>query len=155
MHRNYYLLGWGYAITCTALVLNARWSRNADESGSSTSAAPTVAEAEWFRRVKPCCKPDEGPWLQNQPPRPGSAGGAAGKYVSPLAFPATFAVVAIIMLAMARETRREAIADPVAELPPGQARDLLLAVIVQSRPIFTAPSTTFDPAHETETRNNV
>lgn len=75
MHRNYYLLGWGYTLACVALVLDARWSRRA-ETGSAVYAAPTASEAEWFRRVKPYCNAVEIQTLQRQTAPPATVAGA-------------------------------------------------------------------------------
>jgi hypothetical protein len=50
---------------------------------------------------------------------------------------------------------RRVVVDAMAVLPEGDARRLLLGVIVQARPILASRSTTFDPAAESASRANV
>jgi hypothetical protein len=99
------------------------------------------------------------------------AGSSAGVAVSPVAFITTIVVAAIILRAASRATGvvvhsagefpelpadlRERVQTTFATLPEGQARQLLLAVVVRARPIFATPSTTFDPDHENATRADV
>jgi len=91
------------------------------------------------------------------------AGGAAGLYVSRLAFISTALVLAAIVRAAARdaapadlpERLRDRLATVLASLPDGEARRLLSEVAAQAKPIFSAPSATFDPAHEAATREDV
>ncbi|HEV8446723.1 MAG TPA: hypothetical protein VGQ44_07880 [Gemmatimonadaceae bacterium] len=50
---------------------------------------------------------------------------------------------------------RPVVARAMSALPDGDARRLLLGVIVQARPILASRSTTFDPAAESASRTNV
>jgi hypothetical protein len=50
---------------------------------------------------------------------------------------------------------RRVVVDALATLPEGDARRLLLSVVVQARPILVSRSTTFDPAAESASRTNV
>lgn len=102
-----------------------------------------------------------------------ASGFLAGQAVSPVVY-VTTALVAIILIAAARSGERASggagsagefpelprplrtdLAAAFEALPEGDARQLLLAVVVQARPIFAAPSTAFDPAREQETRGDV
>jgi hypothetical protein len=77
MRRNLYLLGWGYTAVCCALVWRASRPALADGlDGSSTYAAPTADEAQWFRRVKPYCNTVEVATLQHEAPAPATIAGA-------------------------------------------------------------------------------
>ncbi len=73
MQRRYYVLGWGYAFVCAALLANARRSW---ELGSSVYAGPATSEVEWFRRVKPYCNAVEVQTLQSQTSPPATVAGA-------------------------------------------------------------------------------
>jgi hypothetical protein len=53
------------------------------------------------------------------------------------------------------EDLRRVVDDSLASIPDGDARRLLLGVIVQARPILASRSTTFDPAAESASRSNV
>ncbi len=53
------------------------------------------------------------------------------------------------------EDLRRVVDDALAAIPEGDARRLLLGVIVQARPILASRSTTFDPAAESASRTNV
>jgi hypothetical protein len=53
------------------------------------------------------------------------------------------------------EDLRRVVDDALAAIPDGDARRLLLGVIVQARPILASRSTTFDPAAESASRKNV
>jgi hypothetical protein len=75
MHRSYYLLGWGYAVACAALVIRARGAEAAN-GGSSVYASPSVDAVEWFRRVKPYCNAVEVQTVQRSAAPPNTVAGA-------------------------------------------------------------------------------
>jgi len=101
------------------------------------------------------------------------AGMAATVTVSPVFFVTTVLVlgmltraarseVAAIATATVRsdfvdlsEDLRRVVDDALAAITDGDARRLLLGVIVQARPILASRSTTFDPAAESASRTNV
>lgn len=101
------------------------------------------------------------------------AGGAAAFTVSPIFLPTTVLVVWVVVRG-AQKSRyaalggraarelvdlpgdvRRRIADVLARVPRGDARRLLLDVVVQARPILASRSTTFDAAAEAASRANV
>ena len=53
------------------------------------------------------------------------------------------------------DSLRQVVEDAMSAVPDGDARRLLLGVIVQARPILASRSTTFDPAAESASRANV
>jgi hypothetical protein len=99
------------------------------------------------------------------------AGVCAGIVVSPIFFPVTILVVAILtrgaQTAIAGQSQtksdfldlpdglRRVVDDTFAALAEGDARRQLLGVVVQARPILAARSTTFDAATESTSRTNV
>ena len=100
------------------------------------------------------------------------AGVCAAIVVSPIFFPITILVVAVLTrgaragLASAPsqtksdfldlpEGLRRVVDDTFAALPDGDARRQLLGVVVQARPILASRSTTFDAATESTSRTNV
>ncbi|HEY2163625.1 MAG TPA: hypothetical protein VGH04_06535 [Gemmatimonadaceae bacterium] len=100
------------------------------------------------------------------------AGMAATVTVSPVFFVTTVLMLAILTRAARAEVAASAAAvksdfidlpedlrrvvdDALASIPDGDARRLLLGVIVQARPILASRSTTFDPAAESASRTNV
>jgi len=99
------------------------------------------------------------------------AGVCAAIVVSPIFFPITVIVVAILArgaqatLAAPSQKKsdfldlpdglRRVVDDTFAALPDGDARRQLLGVVVQARPILASRSTTFDAATESASRTNV
>jgi hypothetical protein len=101
------------------------------------------------------------------------AGMAATVTVSPVFFVTTVLMLAILTRAARAEISasapaalksdfidlpedlRRVVVDALASIPDGDARRLLLGVIVQARPILASRSTTFDPAAESASRTNV
>ena len=98
---------------------------------------------------------------------------SAGMSVSPLFFPATILVTIVIVRGVAADVAnapkvraksdfldlpaelRATVDAAFAALPLDDARRLLLAVVVQARPILASRSATFDPAAEATSRSNV
>ena len=103
------------------------------------------------------------------------SGAWASVAVSPLVMIPTLAITWILARAALREraawtpsvvaegsdyadlpdTLRAAVVDALARLPEGDARKLLVGVIVQCRPILSTRSVALDAAREAETRANV
>jgi hypothetical protein len=101
------------------------------------------------------------------------AGMAATVTVSPVFFPTTVLMLGVLTRAARAEAAamtptaaksdfvdlpdglRRVVDDAMSVLPDGDARRLLLGVIVQARPILASRSTTFDPAAESASRTNV
>lgn len=100
------------------------------------------------------------------------AGICAAFVVTPVFFPITILVVAILArgaqaspAGATRQTKsdfldlpeglRHVVDDTFAALPEGDARRQLLGVVVQARPILASRSTTFDAATESASRTNV
>jgi hypothetical protein len=100
------------------------------------------------------------------------AGMAATVTVSPVFFVTTVFMLGILTRAARAEVAANAAAvksdfvdlpdnlrrvvdDALAAIPDGDARRLLLGVIVQARPILASRSTTFDAAAESASRTNV
>jgi hypothetical protein len=101
------------------------------------------------------------------------AGMAATIIVSPVFFVATVIMLGILTRAARAEVAasasaavksdfidlpedlRRAVDAALASIPDGDARRLLLGVIVQARPILASHSTTFDPAAESASRTSV
>jgi hypothetical protein len=51
--RSHYVLAWSYVLMCALFIGRALNPTTA--AGSSTYAAPSTSEVEWFRRAKPYC----------------------------------------------------------------------------------------------------
>lgn len=101
------------------------------------------------------------------------AGMAATVTVSPVFFATTVLMLGILTRAARAEVAtpapatvksdfvdlpedlRRVVDDALASIPDGDARRLLLGVIVQARPILASRSTTFDAAAESASRTNV
>lgn len=76
--RSYLLAGWAYCCACALLIARTRVVADAPEfvDGSSSYAAPTVSEVEWFRRVKPYCNTVEVATLDQRAKPPATVAGA-------------------------------------------------------------------------------
>ena len=76
--RSYLLLGWTYCAACAFMIARGRTSVATAEfvDGSSTYAAPSVSEIEWFRRVKPYCNAVEVATLDQRATPPSTVAGA-------------------------------------------------------------------------------
>ena len=76
--RFYLLLGWTYCTACALLIVRARAEVPASDfvDGSSSYAAPSASETEWFRRVKPYCNAVEVATLDQRATPPSTVAGA-------------------------------------------------------------------------------
>ena len=76
--RRYYLLfGWAYCAACALLIVRALAQAPASEfiDGSSSYAAPSSSDVEWFRRVKPYCNAVEVATLDQHATPPATVAG--------------------------------------------------------------------------------
>src|SRR3982750_3570839 len=76
MKRSYYVLGWGFVLACSWLLVAHAHASSPSAGGSSVYAAPTADAVQWFRRVKPYCNSVEVQTIQQQSPPPNTAAGA-------------------------------------------------------------------------------
>lgn len=76
--RSYLLLGWIYCAACAFIIARGRTDVATAEfvDGSSSYAAPSVAEVEWFRQVKPYCNAVEVATLDQHATPPSTVAGA-------------------------------------------------------------------------------
>ena len=77
-HSSYLLIGWAYCAACAFLIARTRADTASAEfvDGSSSYAAPSVSEVEWFRQVKPYCNAVEVATLDRRATPPSTVAGA-------------------------------------------------------------------------------